>query len=104
MAKVDGYQFQLQKLQNTRKMLEQRLNRFQELKEVVLSDNERLVKSAENLKQTMNEMNDQIAFVRSSRGSKGDTKQISTFERTLNFIKRQVGPNIDIVLVNSKKE
>ena len=104
MAKVDGYQFQLQKLQNTRKMLEQRLNRFQELKEVVLSDNERLVKSAENLKQTMNEMNDQITFVRSSRGSKGDTKQISAFERSLNNTKRLVGPVVDRVLVNSKKE
>ena len=104
MAKVDGYQFQLQKLQNTRRMLEQRLNKFQELKEIVLSDNEKLVKSAENLKQTMNEMNDQITFVRSSRGRKGDTKQISAFERSLNNTKRLVGPVVDRVLVNSKKE
>ena len=104
MSKVDGYQFQLQKLQNIRKLLDQRLHRFEELREAVMADNERLVKSAANLKQTMNDMNDQINFVRSSRGRKGDTKQISAFERTLNYIKRQVGPNIDMVLVNIKKE
>tara|TARA_B100000902_G_C26670301_1_gene602726 strand:+ start:95 stop:409 length:315 start_codon:yes stop_codon:yes gene_type:complete len=104
MVKIDGYRLQLQDLQNTRRILEQRLNQFQELKEIVLSDNERLVKSAENLKKTMNEMNNKIGFVRSSRGSKGDTKQITTFERALNNTKRLVGPVIDRVLVNSKKE
>jgi hypothetical protein len=68
------------------------------LKEDVLADNQRLVKSAIELKEVMNQQEDTIASVRNSRGRKGDTNRISNFERDLNNVKRLVGPLVESII------
>ncbi len=98
MGKDSSYEFQLSALTTKQNVLRQRLERFQKLKEDVLADNERLVKSAIELKEVMNQQEETIDSVRRSRGRKGDTNKISGFERDLNNVKRLVGPLVESII------
>jgi len=102
MGKDSTYEFQLSNLSTKQNILRQRLEKFQKLKEDVLADNQRLVKSAIELKEVMNQQEDTIASVRNSRGRKGDTNRISNFERDLNNVKRLVGPLVDSIIKKSQ--
>jgi hypothetical protein len=102
MGKDSTYEFQLSNLSTKQNILRQRLEKFQKLKEDVLADNQRLVKSAIELKEVMNQQEDTIASVRNSRGRKGDINRISNFERDLNNVKRLVGPLVDSIIKKSQ--
>jgi len=98
MAKDTDYEIQLGVLENQRKIMRQRFLKFEKMKADVMSDNERLIKSAIELKGVMNQQEDSLESVRRARGRKGDTNRIMQFERDLINVKRLVGHEVDSLI------
>ena len=98
MAKDTDYEIQLGVLENQRKIMRQRFLKFEKMKADVMSDNERLIKSAIELKGVMNQQEDSLESVRRARGRKGDTNRIKQFERDLINVKRLVGHEVDSLI------